>query len=457
MTAALSVTLPAPTPAPTPATSPASAAQGASGPSAGDAGGFGEVLARIGENETGGAGAQTGAPARPARADRGAVKAGSDETPASEDVPAPETDAVATPDSALAGLMTLLAPAPAAAVPTTGSTESADAAAAPALPPPDAKLLAAAATPGSVPTAAGTAAPAVASTETAGVPLPALPALPAVAEEDAQAALAALPQAAPAVAGAETPAAAALGLPAPPKPAADLQSPRPSRAASAAEAGATAAAADPAGTSPSAAILPTASQTATQGGDGGDGGQGDTPAKDVKIEQAAAPAAATGPASVSAPAAHTPAAAPQATPQTISHLAAQIVARSGSAKTTQFDVALDPQGLGRVNVSLRIAADGTMSAAMSFDTPQAAAELRARSDELQRALSQAGFNVADGGLTFDVSGDSARQGRGQDARSLFELAGGLSGLSLPADTPPTGAQLIAAYRASRAGGVDIRI
>ena len=153
-----------------------------------------------------------------------------------------------------------------------------------------------------------------------------------------------------------------------------------------------------------------------------------------------------------------PAAETRATPQTISHLAAQILGRTGLAKSTQFQVTLDPQGLGRVNVSVRIAADGAMSAAMSFDTPQAAAELRARSDDLQRALTQAGFNVADGALSFDVSSDGGRSGGRHNAWTTldFEPQHPPAGLNLAANTLPTGAQLIAALRASRSG-VDIRI
>lgn len=215
----------------------------------------------------------------------------------------------------------------------------------------------------------------------------------------------------------------------------------------------------------STAAVPAGAGVTTDGGQGSDMADGRSrresgaavPPTDVAAKaDAAAPAVAIDqPQSLQASAA---AAQARATPQTVAHLAAQIVSKAGSAKATQFDVALDPQGLGRVNVSLRIASDGTLSAAMSFDTPQAAAELRARSDELQRALSQAGFNVADGALSFDVSGDSARQGGRQRAWTQLDFGADAfsAPLSLSTDAAPSATQLIAALRASRSG-VDIRI
>lgn len=101
------------------------------------------------------------------------------------------------------------------------------------------------------------------------------------------------------------------------------------------------------------------------------------------------------------PAAH--AAPVAATSATVANLTAQI-SKKLEGQSTKFDVELNPAGLGRVSVSVEIAASGKMTAAMSFDSPQAAAELRARSHELQRALEQAGFDLS-GGLSFDVAGD----------------------------------------------------
>lgn len=97
-------------------------------------------------------------------------------------------------------------------------------------------------------------------------------------------------------------------------------------------------------------------------------------------------------------------------PETVAQLAAQIIKKL-EGRSTHFDVELNPAGLGKVNVSIEIGAQGKMTAAMSFDTPQAAAELRGRSGELQKVLEQAGFDLSGGGLSFDVAGDRG-QGRG---------------------------------------------
>ncbi|WP_309644647.1 flagellar hook-length control protein FliK [Phenylobacterium sp.] len=97
-------------------------------------------------------------------------------------------------------------------------------------------------------------------------------------------------------------------------------------------------------------------------------------------------------------------------PETVANLAAQIVKKL-EGRSTRFDVELNPAGLGQVNVAVEIAANGKMTAAMSFETQHAANELRGRSADLQRALEQAGFDVS-GGLSFDVAGD---RGEGRSA------------------------------------------
>jgi len=101
-------------------------------------------------------------------------------------------------------------------------------------------------------------------------------------------------------------------------------------------------------------------------------------------------------------------------PETVATLAAQILKKLDS-RTTRFDMALDPAGLGRVDVRLEVNAHGRVTAAMAFDNPHAAAELRGRANELTRMLEQAGFDVT-GGLSFDVAGDRSQSGQNNAAR-----------------------------------------
>jgi flagellar hook-length control protein FliK len=142
-------------------------------------------------------------------------------------------------------------------------------------------------------------------------------------------------------------------------------------------------------------------------------------------------------------------------PETVARLASDI-ARKLEGKTTRFDVQLDPLGLGKVDVSIEINADGRLSASLSFDSAQTAADLRGRAGELRQALEKAGFDLADGGLSFDMNnpgGSGGREAREtlaawssrafQTARSGLEQADALAARSISSRTP--------------SGGVDIRI
>lgn len=148
----------------------------------------------------------------------------------------------------------------------------------------------------------------------------------------------------------------------------------------------------------------------------------------------------------------------RATSETIANLTAQI-GKKLEGRSTKFDVELTPAGLGQVNIAVEIAASGKMTAAMSFDTPQAAAELRARSHELQRALEQAGFDIS-GGLSFDVAGDQGRQAQQQQQQNdgaawrgrAFQAVLGTAG-----EAAETAASAALQYARRSDTGVDIRI
>jgi flagellar hook-length control protein FliK len=105
----------------------------------------------------------------------------------------------------------------------------------------------------------------------------------------------------------------------------------------------------------------------------------------------------------------------RATIETTAQLAAQIV-RKLEGRSTRFEMALTPEGLGQVDVSLDIDADGKLIARMAFDNPLAATELRGRADELRRQLQDAGFTVADDALSFAERDASA----GQQGGSAFD-------------------------------------
>ncbi len=148
--------------------------------------------------------------------------------------------------------------------------------------------------------------------------------------------------------------------------------------------------------------------------------------------------------------------------ETVANLAAQVVKKLGE-KTTRFDVQLDPHGLGKVDVRIEIGAHGRITAGMTFENPQAAADVKARASELQKALEQAGFDIS-GGISFDVAqdqgqrqqqnnawqdqGDAGRAFQGRAFRAALETAGDA------ADAANQGALRL---RRGVNSGVDVRI
>ncbi len=129
-------------------------------------------------------------------------------------------------------------------------------------------------------------------------------------------------------------------------------------------------------------------------------GQAAQPTVDSPLEVAAPPSAPS---------------ASRASIETTVHIAAQIV-RKLEGRSSRFEMALTPEGLGNVDVSLDIDADGKLVAKLAFDNPLAATEMRGRVDELRRQLQDSGFIVADDALSFTERDPSTGQGGAFDRR-----------------------------------------
>lgn len=131
----------------------------------------------------------------------------------------------------------------------------------------------------------------------------------------------------------------------------------------------------------------------------------------------------------------------RATVETTAQIAAQII-RKLDGRSTRFDMALTPEGLGRVDVSLDIESDGQVTARLAFDNPAAAADLRARADELRRQLLDAGLQVSPDDLEFAERDPSSSFGDGAFERQPDRRAfAGAARLAAEADAavPPPGA------------------
>lgn len=150
---------------------------------------------------------------------------------------------------------------------------------------------------------------------------------------------------------------------------------------------------------------------------------------------------------------------PKADARTVSQLSAQIVQTLNGAKSS-FDMTLHPEGLGDVQVKVSVDRNGAVTASMSFNNPQAAAELGARVGDLRDALSQAGFTVADNGLSFNMSGqDQSGAGQGGWSQGADPSAGRafIAARDNSEDLLAAVSQAAANLQRPPAAGLDIRI
>jgi flagellar hook-length control protein FliK len=88
-------------------------------------------------------------------------------------------------------------------------------------------------------------------------------------------------------------------------------------------------------------------------------------------------------------------------------LALKIAARSADGDNN-FSIRLDPPELGRIEVNLNVRSDGHARAELSADKPQTLELLQRDASSLERALKDAGINLA-GGLAFSLKGDGKSQ------------------------------------------------
>ena len=147
----------------------------------------------------------------------------------------------------------------------------------------------------------------------------------------------------------------------------------------------------------------------------------------------------------------------RATPETIAALSAQMARRLDDG-ITRFNLELNPDDLGRVDVRLEIDASGGIRAAFTFERAQSAVELGRRADELQKSLESAGFNLT-GGLSFDVAGDRShgRNPSWADARDDRPHSPVTPEPDLAREGATQIADALSGHRPSSRSGVDIRI
>ena len=138
---------------------------------------------------------------------------------------------------------------------------------------------------------------------------------------------------------------------------------------------------------PSAAVLAAAADVASRADS-----SAAAPASSIIAPQAAMP--------VASPPPHGAALSPA------SVAVAQEIVRRFDGGNTSFQVRLDPPELGRVDIRLEVSRDKKVTATISADNAVTLSDLRGSVRELQRALTDAGLDLADNGLSFQDRRDS---------------------------------------------------
>ena len=177
--------------------------------------------------------------------------------------------------------------------------------------------------------------------------------------------------------------------------------------------------------SPSAASAATQANAVAAAATANDGAaQASSNAGNAATQAAAQPASTANPLTDATRAVATPPAlqsAPAATIQVYS----RIIERA-DGRAQRFEVRLDPAELGRVDIRIEIGADRKVHAVMAAHDSAALTDLMRGQKALERALSEAGIDLADQGLKFEMSSDAGRgnasQQRDSDGRTSQPVA-----------------------------------
>lgn len=82
---------------------------------------------------------------------------------------------------------------------------------------------------------------------------------------------------------------------------------------------------------------------------------------------------------------------------------------------TRFEIRLDPAALGKIQVKLEVSADNRVEAVLSTHRPEVLADLQRGADALRRALSDMGFELGSGGLSFSLEQETGGFETDQDS------------------------------------------
>ena len=150
---------------------------------------------------------------------------------------------------------------------------------------------------------------------------------------------------------------------------------------------------------------------------------------------------------------------PRFAAHTTQNLAGQIT-RQFNQGNRVFEIRLDPAELGKVDVRLEMRADNRVHAVLTAERPDTLMELQRNARELERALNEAGLELGEDGLDFQMQ---------EDGQSATQNDSGQSGPSIPVFTESESISLLSetaeadaprstyGFLLSRREGVDMRV
>lgn len=92
-------------------------------------------------------------------------------------------------------------------------------------------------------------------------------------------------------------------------------------------------------------------------------------------------------------------------PSAIAAFAARFARRAADG-ATRFELRMDPPELGRVDVKLDIDAEGRARAQLTVERPETLAEMTRHARQLERALNEAGVELGEDGVQFQLAADA---------------------------------------------------
>ena len=132
------------------------------------------------------------------------------------------------------------------------------------------------------------------------------------------------------------------------------------------------------------------------------------------------------------------------------------IAAAIRAGKSRFDISLDPAELGRIDVRINVDRNGQVTSHLTVEKPETLSMLKQDAPQLQRALDDAGFKTGSNGLSFSLRDQNSS---GQNSGQNNDNGGNARRLIVSEDETVAAAPVARGYgrMLGSSGGVDIRV